>query len=215
MKNKYELETEIELIQFAADNAMRLLKSDGELIVPMHRHKKALIVGSEELGVKEVPGVGNNPRIQEYFSYARKDNDMSKTFPDSVPWCAAYMAFVLEKAGMQSTNSLTARSYLQWGKSVINDPQPGDIVVYWRGSKTGWQGHVGFWIAENSKGDILTMGANQNDEVNCTWYGNSRLLDIRRSRKAPTYSNGMKLNLKELAEDIIQGRPLNVGGSVA
>lgn len=91
--------------------------------------------------------------------------------------CAAFTGYCLEKAGIESTKKLNARSYLDWGNTT-KTPRIGDVVVFWRGKKDGWQGHVGFFV--RAKGDsIYVLGGNQSDMVNIQAYPKSRLLGYR------------------------------------
>lgn len=210
-----QLTTELEIAGASIDEALDLLKTANDNVVPLHRHKKMLAIASQEIGVKEVSGAGNNRRIQEYLAYGSKSNSMAKLFPDSTPWCSGFQCFVVEKAGMTSVNSLTARDWLTWGRSVKSNPAPGDIVIYWRGSLGGWQGHVGIYLKDNSNGDILTLGGNQSDMVNCAWQDGDRVLDIRRSRLAPEYTANIILDLENMVKEIVDGKKLYYRGSVA
>ena len=84
---------------------------------------------------------GHNPKILQYFA----DVGHSEVKDDETAWCAAFVGAMLKRAGMPHTGKLNARSYLDWGDEVaLEDAQEGDIVVFWRGTPDGWQGHVGF-----------------------------------------------------------------------
>lgn len=127
------------------------------------------------IGVKEVKGRGANPTILGF--YKRAGVPMGS---DEVPWCAAFVNAILVDCGYRGTRSLTARSLLGFGHAVeLEDARPGDIVVFWRGRKGGWQGHVGFY-AGNSGKRILVLGGNQSNAVNIRPYSTDRLLGIRR-----------------------------------
>ena len=178
-----------------------------------HRNKKALITASGELGVKEVIGSGNNQKIVKYHAYARQDNDLTKGLADSVPWCASFICYVLENSGMGSTNSMSARSYLNWGVSSKKNPLPGDIVVFWRGSKSGWQGHVGFYLDETDA-FVYVLGGNQSDMVNISRYSKSKILDIRRSSKARRLSEVEQDELWDIADNLIAGKKIGTDGKV-
>jgi len=114
---------------------------------------------------------------------------------------------------MGSTNSRLARSWLNWGRSTKNDPLPGDIVVFWRGSKSGWQGHVGFWLGE-SKDHIYTLGGNQRDAVNVRAYSKVKLLDVRRSSKHAKLNEVQEDLLWDLSEDILKENGFRLDGSL-
>ena len=52
---------------------------------------------------------------------------------DEIAWCAAFLGSCLERAGIASTRSLLARSYLAWGEP-LGDPHYGAIAVLSRTS---------------------------------------------------------------------------------
>ena len=102
--------------------------------------------------------------------------------PVRVEWCAAFVNSVLTEIGVESTRSLMARSYLEWGVSA-EEPSPGDIMVFSRGN-TGWKGHVGFYVASvNYKNQDywVVLGGNQDNSVSYRLYrvGHYRHLDTR------------------------------------
>jgi uncharacterized protein (TIGR02594 family) len=130
------------------------------------------------LGMKEVPGKGNNPEVVRLYREAGHPEVKS----DDVAWCAAFVGAMLARAGEPHTSSLAARSYLDWGKATTN-PKRGDIVVFTRGS--GWQGHVAFYLGE-SAGRVWVLGGNQGDKVSVTSYARSSVLGFR---KKPTPYN--------------------------
>ncbi len=128
------------------------------------------------IGTTEGPGPEDNPAIMEM--YASVGHDWVEH--DSVAWCAAFVGHCLEKAGLNSTRRLNARSYLDWGIPVdLTDAQAGDIVVFSRGSKS-WQGHVGFFV-KTTGAMIEVLGGNQSDAVTIQRYAKSRLLGVRRA----------------------------------
>lgn len=112
--------------------------------------------------------------------------------PVRTEWCAAFVNTILSKQnipGSESTSQypLTARSFLTWGEAVIDDPQPGDIVVFPRGNQ-GWQGHVGFYIETrilNNKKYYVILGGNQSNTVSLELYRASHALGIRRYYQLP------------------------------
>jgi uncharacterized protein (TIGR02594 family) len=63
--------------------------------------------------------------------------------PVRIPWCAAFANAILVRSGYETSGSLMARSFLQYGV-VTKDPKIGDIVVTTRG-RNRYAGHVGFF----------------------------------------------------------------------
>lgn len=136
---------------------------------------KWLTVARGELGTREIEGPKSNSRIVEYAKVS-----VGVAAPDSEAWCARFVGWCLEKDGLESTSSTrksTARSYMQWGDQ-IDEPQPGCIVVFWRGSKSSWQGHVGFFIKQNAT-HVWVLGGNQSNKVSIAKYPKKQLLGYR------------------------------------
>jgi uncharacterized protein (TIGR02594 family) len=128
------------------------------------------------IGTSEGPGPADNPVIMEM--YASVGHDWVEH--DSVAWCAAFVGHCLERAGIQSTRKLTARSYLDWGIPIeVAEAQQGDIGVIPRGSSS-WQGHV-FFIDRIEGQWVWGLGGNQDDAVNVKRYPASKLLGVRRA----------------------------------
>lgn len=108
-----------------------------------------------------------------------------KVDPARIPWCAAWANTVLADTGITGTNSLTARSFLDWGESVKN-PSQGDIVVMSRG-RSKWAGHVGFYmntVTLNGKQYVAVLGGNQGKGVNIAYYPASKVLGYRKPVQA-------------------------------
>lgn len=136
------------------------------------------------LGTEEWPGARHNPVIIGFFEAAGH----SEIHDDETSWCAAFVGAICAELGLPNTGRLNARSYLQWGFRVSqSDAIPGDVVVLWRGSPDGWQGHVGFLVRFD--GDRVVMrGGNQGDAVSDAAFPISRVLAFRRA--APDAGDG-------------------------
>lgn len=134
-----------------------------------------------------------NPVYQgvEFLDYTEKEDrrelkELTGVDPVRIEWCAAFANAILEKSNIPSNknheNPLLARSFLDWGKSV-DKPMMGDIVVFPRGS-AGWQGHVGFYVKEQTIDGVLyyyILGGNQKNAVRVDLYRADRAIGIRRS----------------------------------
>lgn len=127
-----------------------------------------------EIGVAEIKGAKDNPRVLEYFDKAGFDGSKLK---DETAWCSAFANWVAYKTCSLSSGKLTARSWLKVGKKT-ETPEIGDVVVFWRESPQSWKGHVAFFIAERD-GFIYVLGGNQNNRVNIQAYPKNRLLEYR------------------------------------
>lgn len=177
-----------------------------------NRNRAILIKAHSQLGVKEGSGSLNNPQVVEYLAFGGSTSNTAK-YADSTPWCAGFVGWVLERAGLGSTNSLMARSYEKWGVSSKADPLPGDIVTFWRGSLSAGTGHVAFFIKKMGA-YVYVLGGNQSDEVNIARYSMERMTDIRRSSKAIQYTKAEREELLKIAENIIQGKKIDTSGAV-
>jgi len=135
--------------------------------------EKAFEIAKKEIGITEVAGKANNPRIILYH----KACDSGFT-SDEIPWCAAFMNWCLQKAGGRGTRSAMARSFLAWGKKVTT-PKPGDLVVFKRGDD-GISGHVCFFVSE-TKLSVKVLAGNESDSVSYAVYSKSGILGYRRS----------------------------------
>ena len=135
-------------------------------------------------------GVTPPPQLEKASEFVglneRQDRVTLKEFlgvdPVHVEWCAAFVNSVLTEVGLESTRSLMARSYLNWGRST-DTPSPGDIMVFSRGN-SGWQGHVGFYVATveyRNESYWIVLGGNQDNSVSYRLYreGHWRHLDTR------------------------------------
>lgn len=141
--------------------------------VPLIR-AKVMEIAKSQVGEKEIPGRKHNPDIVKYW----KAVNNIKVSDDETPWCAAFVNWCLLEAGLPGTGKANARSFMKWGEPTSN-PQEGDIVVYWRVKKNGWQGHVGFF-SHFEKNLIVTLGGNQSNEVRFSRYSKDKLLGFRK-----------------------------------
>jgi uncharacterized protein (TIGR02594 family) len=122
----------------------------------------------KDIGMREIKGLKHNQKILLMF---RKVGHGWVT-NDETPWCAAAVGTWLEEVGIKSTRKLNARSYHDpnpktkeiWGMPLVK-PAVGAIVTFWRKTKHGSYGHVAIIVGQDSKGNLVVVGANQNDMV--------------------------------------------------
>lgn len=105
--------------------------------------------------------------------------------PVRTEWCAAFVNAILSLNGIPNLNTinhphpLTARAFFDWGQPISKeDIQPGDLVIFPRGSE-GWQGHVGFFVGATDTKWII-LGGNQDNTVNYKLYNPRTAIGIRR-----------------------------------
>lgn len=101
--------------------------------------------------------------------------------PGKLPWCAAFANAILNKLGHEGTNSLMARSFLNYGAPTKN-PQVGDIVVTKRGRGT-IAGHVGFFEGYEEVDGVKyvkVFGGNTDKMVSTGWFPVTAVLGFRK-----------------------------------
>ena len=94
-------------------------------------------------------------------------------------WCAGFVSWCFRNSGqpMPFAYTLGARDVLKklrakgWGisPSDADPPLPGDVIVWWRGTPSGWQGHVGL-VHSYANGIVRTIEGNKTPKVNSFTY---------------------------------------------
>ena len=128
-------------------------------------------------GLSEIDGPLSNPQIMSFF----EEIGFNWVTDDSTAWCSAALNFFCKRHGYERSGALDARSWLKVGELIL-EPQLGDIVVFWRGSYIGWQGHVGLFINKNIK-YVFTLGGNQGNSISIAPYSIDKVLGYRRLHK--------------------------------
>ncbi|MET0352131.1 MAG: LysM peptidoglycan-binding domain-containing protein [Rhizobacter sp.] len=137
-----------------------------------------MAIARGETGQREVAGSRHNPRIVEYHQ-----TTSLKARSDETPWCASFVNWSLEKAGVRGTDSAAAISWASWGGRVdgLRNAHDGDVVVI-RNKATG-QNHVGFFVS-GGDGRVTLLGGNQSNQVKASSFGLSTY-DIVAVRRPP------------------------------
>lgn len=129
-------------------------------------------------GTAEVPGPANNPSIMQWA----KASGLAKVYKaDSTAWCGLFMAYAALQAGWTPpVNPLLARNWQEFGVRA-KTPMLGDVLVFWRGKRNGYQGHVGIYVGEDATA-YHVLGGNQADRVTIKRIAKDRLLQARRCK---------------------------------
>lgn len=175
---------------------------------------KWLQIARAEVGQEEIPGPKNNPRILAYYAKA----GFPQINDETTPWCAGFVNYCLESAGVAGSKSLAARGFLNWGKAV-SKPYVGCIAVLWRESPQSWQGHTGIYVGETAT-HVQLLGGNQQNKVCVQSFPKNQVLGYRapgtagnsRTMKASTAQMGL-LGLDGVAILESQGQ-INVIGDL-
>jgi uncharacterized protein (TIGR02594 family) len=128
-----------------------------------------LMLARKEIGTKEACGAEDNPRIIQYHSCCSM-----RAQSDSVPWCSAFINWVMLAAGEAGTRSAAARSWLNWG--IECEAKVGAVVILKRGKEH--QGHVGLVCGVDPL-FVNVLGGNQDDAVSIKRYLKSNVLGFR------------------------------------
>lgn len=134
-------------------------------------------------GTQELRGPASNPTILEWADAV----DLERVYrDDATAWCGLAMAYVALQAGFAPlpVNPLGARNWLAWGNDaeaapIEPGPALGDVLVFWRGKRSGWSGHVGIYVGEDATA-FHVLGGNQSDAVTIARIQKDRLLGARR-----------------------------------
>ena len=133
---------------------------------------KWLTIAKQEVGVKTFPTGSSNPRIEEFHKHTNIAG-----YDDKAAWCSSFLNWVFARCNIKGTESALARSWLDWGDSLI-EPKQGCVVVLEREDPNGWQGHVALFLRiEND--EIFLLGGNQQDEVREYHYPLTSVLSYR------------------------------------
>lgn len=132
------------------------------------------------IGLREIPGSKHNSTIVRWWEKLK-----APFRDDETAWCGAFVGGILHECGLPvPSGPAAARSYLNLG-NVLERPAYGCIVIFWRGSKNGWSGHVGFVVGVDRRGNLMVLGGNQGNEVNIKPFAVDRVLGYRWPSVAP------------------------------
>jgi len=135
-------------------------------------------------------GKPGNPRILECTRVAGGVQDGADQRKDHHMWCAAFVSWALDTAGIQAIKSMSSQAWRGYGSEVdwrtLEKIRKWDVVVLKSRTRAG--GHIGF-VAGIKNGRIQTLGGNQSDNVTIGDYsieGNSLyVINVRRNWTIP------------------------------
>lgn len=149
----------------------------------------------KHIGLSELKGPQHRAEILQFW----KDIKRGGIKDDETPWCAAFVGAMLERVGVKSSRFESAKSYLQWGKTLTK-PVAGCVVVFTRDGG----GHVGFLMGADKAGNLLVLGGNQSDAVNIRTFPVSRVTGYRwpleipvPAGELPVYASGGQVSVTE------------------
>lgn len=153
------------------------------VVTEPHREPEWLERAREYVGLREIAGPRHEEQILRWWEAIK-----APFRDDETPWCAGFVGGILEDCGMRSSRSAAARSYMSWGMDA-GQPRQGAVVVFWRGKRSGWSGHVGFVVGVSDAGDPWVLGGNQGDAVSVRKFSKARVLGYRWPLAGPPMSD--------------------------
>ena len=129
-----------------------------------------MLIAGQELGVSEIYGGRDNPRIVMYHGSTSLGGS-----PDEVAWCSSFVNWCMETAGRTGTNSAAARSWDSWG-TRMRAPLFGAVHTV---PRTGGSGRHVFFNAGYTDTHVFGLGGNQSDKVNIVPYRRAILTATR------------------------------------
>lgn len=133
-----------------------------------------LVIARREIGVKERSGKAENTRILHYHKFSKL-----KAKSEEVPWCASFVNYCLETAGINATRSAAAASYKDYGEPCM--AKPGAIIVFSKADPdAGGTGHVAFFERwDEDLNFVWCLGGNQKDAVSVAKRPTERIVACR------------------------------------
>ena len=128
-----------------------------------------------DLGIRETPGVANNPVLMKRFASLTKALGILYN-ADSVPWCGAIMAWWMTQCGIPAPAiAVRASSWASWGKALTaGQLAPGAVLVFQRPGG----GHVALYVGEDAT-HYHCLGGNQGDTISIVRIEKSRCIARR------------------------------------
>ncbi len=183
----------LEVDGIAGRNTIAALRAGGPADTPANALNSLsmpwFLEAQRAIGITEDTGPGSNPLIIGWARRLRIDYAR-----DEIAWCGLFVAHCIGltlPGEAMPANPLGARNWTRFGVACPV-PQPGAIMTFWRGSPSGWQGHVGFYVGEDASAYHI-LGGNQGDAVNVKRFARSRFLSARWPQTAPPPTGAPRL----------------------
>jgi len=152
----WALENEVEVLAPAGGVDFSVMPRRGGS--PRGRGALAVAIAEMKAGAREVGANNSGPFVEKY---------LNGILTPPANWCAAFVSWCFSQHadGTPFRYSLGARDirfqfkdkgWLYEGE----DPQPGDIIVWWRGQPDGWKGHIGL-VHHCANGVVYTIEGNK------------------------------------------------------
>ncbi len=129
-----------------------------------------MALARKELGVYEIPGPKDHPRIVWYHGATAAGEA-----PDEVAWCSSFLCRMFQEAGIAHPRSKSSHAWKTWGVP-IQIAAVGAVAVFDYGNG---KGHVTLVAGKTAAGLIVGLGGNQGQRVKMSAYGPQHLVGYR------------------------------------
>lgn len=113
---------------------------------------KIVIIAQKEIGKGEIIANNKGKDITRYFQGKREG-----------AWCCVFVSWVLSESDISELGyNVSSRKLFNKARElgwVVEHPQKGDLIVFWRENKNSWKGHIGI-IERVSCGEIISIEGN-------------------------------------------------------
>lgn len=145
------------------------------------RHRPRTIAVGEPAWMVEARSVMGLHEARDYgeLSTWLRSDGATLGDPRKLPWCGDFVQTAVRRALPHEhipANPYLARNWLKFGAETA--PRLGAVLVFWRGSRSGTSGHVGFYVGEDAS-TYHVLGGNQSNAVTVTRISKDRLLGAR------------------------------------
>ena len=137
-----------------------------------HRELPWMDAAWQQMGLNEV---ADNAELIRWL----KSDGTSIGDPAEVPWCGDFVETCIRNTLPEEsipTNPYMARNWGDFGRGT--SPRYGAIMVFWRKSRHGMYGHVGFYVGSTER-HYQVLGGNQENAVSVADIAKKRLLCVR------------------------------------
>lgn len=142
-----------------------------------------------DLGLREAPGVANNPVLMNRFASITKALGAFYN-ADSVPWCGAIMTWWMTQCQIPTPPiGIRAMSWATWGDPLHTAQlAPGAVLVF---ARLGG-GHVALYLGEDDTA-YHVLGGNQGDAITIARIAKDRCVARRWPSGEPRIGSPVKL----------------------
>lgn len=129
----------------------------------MTTREKIVDMARQEIGISENPPKSNKVKYNDWFYPTLHTYHKS---PANWPWCGTFVSYVYSFCGWgldtidYDSGFCSVPNLLKWAKKnnkIVDDPKPGDIVVFMWGGKPK---HVGIFVSKHSENQFISIEGN-------------------------------------------------------